>query len=371
MTRRLLAVARKEAIQLRRDPRSLVLAFILPPVLVLLFGYAISFDVNRIDLAVLDQDHSQQSRRLVEAFRQTGVFVPDVVVEQESELPPLLARRGAQAVLVIPPTFTTDLGAGGPAPVQLLLDGADAATASVALSYALGVGSAFSASARGSAPPGAAPGAARVRVWYNEDLDSRITIVPGLVAVVMMIIAAMLTSLTIAREWERGTMEQLAATPVRGVEVVAGKLLPYLGIGLFDVAVTVVLGLTAFHVPFRGSALLLLVASILFLAGGLGLGIAISAKARSQILATQIAILTTYLPGFLLSGFAFDLDGMPAVLKGLSYAVSARYFIVVTRGIFLKGVGIAVLWPQLLALTAFAVAGLVLAIRSFRKEIEP
>ena len=365
--RRLIAVARKEAIQLRRDPRSLALAFILPPLLVLLFGYAISFDVNRIDLAVLDHDHSQQSRSLVEAFRQTGVFVPVVTLVRDEEIAPLLARRGAQAVVVIPPTFSADLRGPAPAPVQLVLDGADAATASVALSYALGVGNAFTATMQGAAPAGSA----RVRVWYNEDLDSRVTIVPGLVAVVMMIIAAMLTSLTIAREWERGTMEQLAATPVEAVEVVLGKLVPYLGIGLFDVTMTVVLGLTAFHVPFRGSPLLLLAASLLFLIGGLGLGIAISARARSQVMATQIAMLTTYLPGFLLSGFAFDIAGMPVVLRGLSYAVSARYFIVVTRGIFLKGVGLPILWPQFVALTLFAVVGLGFAIRSFRKEIEP
>ena len=251
--------------------------------------------------------------------------------------------------------------------MQLVLDGADAATASVALSYALGIANAYTARLQGGPPAGSA----RVRVWYNEDLDSRVTIVPGLVAVVMMIISAMLTSLTIAREWERGSMEQLVATPVEAVEVILGKLLPYLGIGLFDVFMTVALGLIAFHVPFRGSPLLLLAASLLFLIGGLGLGIAISAKARSQVMATQIAMLTTYLPGFLLSGFAFDIDGMPLVLKGLSYAVSARYFIVVPRGIFLKGVGLEVLWPQFVALALFAVVGLGLAIRAFRKEIEP
>jgi ABC-2 type transport system permease protein len=166
-------------------------------------------------------------------------------------------------------------------------------------------------------------------------------------------------------------MEQLAATPVEAVEVVLGKLVPYLGIGLFDVTMTVVLGLIAFHVPFRGNPWLLLAASLLFLIGGLGLGIAISAKARSQVMATQISMLATYLPGFLLSGFAFDIDGMPLVLKGLSYAVSARYFIVVTRGIFLKGVGLGILWPQFVALTLFAVVGLGLAIGAFRKEIEP
>jgi ABC-2 type transport system permease protein len=211
---------------------------------------------------------------------------------------------------------------------------------------------------------------AQSRVWYNEELVSRNMIVPGLVAVIMMIIAAILTSLTIAREWERGTMEQLAATPVTRVEVVLGKLLPYLGIGLVDVVLSSVLGVVLFGVPFRGSVALLMMLSFLFLVGALGLGMFISAIARSQLLATQAAMLATFLPAFLLSGFMFSIETMPPVLQAVTHLVPARYFLVVTRGIFLKGVGIEVLMVQGLLMIAFAAVGLTLAIATFKKELQ-
>jgi ABC-2 type transport system permease protein len=214
------------------------------------------------------------------------------------------------------------------------------------------------------------PVTAESRVWFNEELVSRNMIVPGLVATIMMIISAMLTALTIAREWERGTMEQLAATPVSRLEVVLGKLLPYLGIGLADVTVTSVLGVLIFGVPFRGSVLLLAGLSFLFLVGALGLGIFISAVAKSQLLATQLALFATYLPAFLLSGFMFTLEVMPLPLQVLSLLVPARYFLVVIRGIFLKGIGLDILYIQALLMVAFALGGMALAVRAFHKELE-
>ena len=207
------------------------------------------------------------------------------------------------------------------------------------------------------------------RVWYNEALDSAPMIVPGLVAVIMMIIAAMLTALTIAREWERGTMEQLAATPVSRVEVIAGKLLPYLAIGLVDVTAAVLIGVFVFQVPFRGSPLLLAGMATLFLLGSLGLGIFISAALKSQLLATQTAMLATFIPSLLLSGLIFDIASMPLPLRLVSMAVPARYFVVVLRSVFLKGVGAGVLWQQGFAMIVYAVLGLTLAVRAFRKEI--
>ena len=207
------------------------------------------------------------------------------------------------------------------------------------------------------------------RTWYNPDLESRHMIVPGLIAVIMSIIAAMLTALTIAREWERGTMEQLAATPVGRLEVVLGKLLPYLVIGTFDVAVTVTAGILIFGTPLNGSVLLLAVLTLLFLIGALGLGIFISAAVKSQVLATQFAMVSTYLPALLLSGFLFDIASMPRFLQGVTFLVPARYFVTVTRGIFLKGVGVAVLWPQAVMMIAYAAIGLGLATRVFHKEL--
>jgi ABC-2 type transport system permease protein len=367
---RLFAVARKEAIQLRRDTRSLILAFILPVIMVLFFGYAITWDIEDLRLGVWDQDRTRASRELAEAFEASGYFL---IVDRPGsyrEVEGALSRARVRAVLNIPPGYARDLAAGGSVPVQLLLDGSDANTATIAQNYAGAIVARHSTAILLQGRPMPEVAGAETRVWYNETLESRNMIVPGLVAVVMSIIAAMLTSLTIAREWERGTMEQLASTPVRGVEIVLGKLLPYLLIGVFDVHVVVASGILVFGVPFNGSVLLLAALSILFLLGALGVGIFISSVADSQVFAMQAATVSTYLPAILLSGFLFDIAGMPVVLQGITFLIPARYFVVVTRGILLKGVGVGSLWPQALAMLVFAVVGLTLATRVFKKEIK-
>jgi ABC-2 type transport system permease protein len=369
-------MARKEVLQLRRDTRSLILAFLLPMMLLILFGYAISWDVRNIHIAVLDGDRSASSRELIDAFRSSGYFTVVQNLERPAQIGPLFDRGSAQAVLVIPAGFSSDLNAGRTSAVQTVVDGSDANTATIVLAYSEAIARTFSGrvmlrGAKADRPLSTVtPITPESRVWYNEELASRNMIVPGLVAVIMMIIAAMLTSLTIAREWERGTMEQLAATPVSRVEVVLGKLLPYLAIGLADVVVCSILGVLLFDVPFRGSAALLMVLSFFFLTGALGLGIFISAATKSQVLATQVAMMATYLPAFLLSGFMFAIEVMPAPLRAVTYLVPARYFLVVTRGIFLKGVGIEVLWFQAVLMIVFAAAGLSLAVLRFRKELE-
>ena len=367
---RLAAIARKELLQLRRDPRSLILAFLLPVLLLVFFGYAISWDVTNIRLAVLDQDHSQRARELVDAFQASRRFEIAARLERTAEIGPLLDRGRVRLALVIPPRFAADLGAGRTVAVQAIVDGSDANTATIALGYTQAVVQQFSALAVAGTRRARLPITVATRIWYNEELASRNMIVPGLVAVIMMIIAGLLTSLTIAREWERGTMEQLAATPVSRLEVVLGKLLPYLAIGLVDVALCSLLGVLLFRVPFRGDVLFLMGASFAFLVGTLGLGLFISALARTQLLATQIGMLATFLPGFLLSGFMFPIDNMPFVLRLVTYLVPARYFLVVTRGIFLKGVGPDVLWLQALLMIVYAAAGLGLAARAFKKVLE-
>jgi ABC-2 type transport system permease protein len=371
---RLLAVARKETLHLRRDSRSLAMAFLVPAALTLMFGWVIRFDVRDLPLAVLDQDRTATSRALVEAFAASGYFVIAARPAADRDVPALLRRGAARVALVIPPGFARELAAGRPAPVQALVDGSDANTASIAMNYSSAIAAAWSLRAApaasgeaGARPP--LPVRTETRIWYNEDLSSANMVVPGLIAVIMMIIAAMLTALTIAREWERGTMEQLASTPVHPAEVVLGKLLPYLGIGLVDVVVAVALGVTVFGVPFRGNPLFLLVLAFLFLVGALGLGIFISAAVKSQLLATQIAMLATYLPSLLLSGLLFDIAAMPRFLQLVTHLVPARYFITVLRGVFLKGVGPTVLWAQGLGMLLFAAAGLGLAVRAFRKEL--
>jgi ABC-2 type transport system permease protein len=366
---RLLAMSRKEAIQLRRDPRSLLMAFMLPVLLILFFGYAISFDVKNIELAVLDQSNTAPSRDLIERFESSGYFNILAYPERYADIDDLLRRGEVKLVLVIPPEFARDLAAGWPAQVQIVLDGSDANTATIAQNYATAIAARFSLEVLLRGRQVVVPAQAESRVWFNETLESRNMIVPGLVAVIMSIIAAMLTALTIAREWERGTMEQLAATPVHRLEVVIGKLLPYVAIGLFDVAIAVIAGLVIFGVPFRGNVFLLSIMTLMFLLGALSFGMFISATVKSQVLATQLALQTTYLPAILLSGFMFSISTMPVFLQVVTYAVPARYFVTVTKGIFLKGVGPSVLWAEGVAMIIFATVGLSLAIRAFKKEL--
>jgi ABC-2 type transport system permease protein len=367
---RLKAIAAKETIQIRRDPRSLLLAFAVPILLLIIFGYAISWDIRHIALAVLDEDRSSQSRELIDAFRASGYFDLEHQLASPTEIEGLLDRGDAQIVLVIPSDFAERLGTQSPPQVQAVVDGSDANTATIVIAYAEAITVQYSSRLSASVRPARFPVEVASRVWYNEELLSRNMIVPGLVAVIMSIIAALLTSLTIAREWERGTMEQLASTPVSRVEVVVGKLIPYVAIGLIDIAITVVLGIALFRVPFRGSVLLLFVLSLLFLIGALGFGIFISAVAKSQMLATQAAMVVTYLPALLLSGFMFSIDAMPPLLRAITYLIPARYFLVVTRGIFLKGVGADVLRTQAMLMVVFAIVGLGLAVAKFRKEID-
>jgi len=366
---RLFAISRKELIQLRRDPRSLALAFALPIFLLILFGYAISWDVRNIRTTILDQDRSAASRELVDALRASGYFSLGDFLARSGDVEPLMERGGAQLVLVIPPGFSRDLGAGRTAILQAIVDGSDANTATIALGYSDAVVRTWSSQVALRGRSLVPPVAAESRVWFNEELASRNMIVPGLVAVIMMIIAAMLTSLTLSREWERGTMEQLASTPVTRAEVVLGKLLPYLAIGMVDVAATSTVGVLLFGVPFRGSVALLAVLSFLFLLGASGIGIFVSAGSKSQLLATQVAMIVSYLPSLLLSGFMFAISSMPAPLRAITYLIPARYFLVVTRGIFLKGVGIEVLRGEALLMALFAVAGVTLAVVRFKKEL--
>ena len=350
----------------------MALAFLLPLLLLVFFGYAITFDVDDVRIAVLDEDASAASRALLDAFTASDYFTIVSYLDSSRQIDDLLTRGTVRGVLSIPPGYAKDLAAPGrTATIQLLLDGSDANTATIVMNMAGGIAMTHGARAATAAVGRpTAPVRLESRTWYNPELQSRHMIVPGLIAVIMSMIAAMLTALTIAREWERGTMEQLAATPVTRLEVVLGKLLPYLVIGMFDVAVTVSAGMLIFETPLNGSVVLLSVMTLLFLIGALGLGILISAVVKSQVLATQVAMVATYLPALLLSGFMFDIASMPVVLRGITYLVPARYFVTVTRGIFLKGVGVSVLWPQALLMLLYAVLGVALATRAFRKELE-
>ena len=366
---RLWAMARKETIQLRRDARSLGLAFVLPLIMLVLFGYAITTDVQNITTAIVDRDHTPESRALTAAFSKSNYFMVKYTPETSEGVEKLIDLAKVRVVVVIPERFSVDLKAGRAAPVELLLDGSDAKTANVARGYADAIARTYSQNAQVTSRVGPAPVQAEGRVWYNETLDSATMIVPGLIAVIMSIISAMLTSLTVSREWERGTMEQLAATPVSRSEVILGKLVPYLAIGLLDVAIAVFVGVFVFDVPFRGNLLTFALGTTVFIIGVLGLGTLLSTKLKTQLLASQAAIFATYMPALLFSGFMYTLSNMPPVLQWISSVVPARYYVSFTRGVFLKDNGLDVLWPAILGLTIYAFFTVTMSIKNFKKEL--
>lgn len=364
---RLAALIRKEFLHIRRDPRSLAMAFAMPLILLVLFGYAITMDINRLNLVVHDQDRSAASRDYVERFRASGYFTVVAAAQSHAQAARALDRGDAHLALVVPRHFARDLEQGRSAQVQVLADGTDANTATVALGYVEAITSRFNEARLGAAIELAVDH--RLRVWYNAELKSRWFIIPGLIAVIMTVITALLTSLTVSREWEQGTMEQLIATPVQPVELFLGKMTPYFVIGVADVLLSVAMGVWLFGVPLRGSFAFLLGVSALFLVGGLSLGILISTVARSQLVASQVAMVATFLPAFLLSGFLYSIDNMPRALQVVTHVVQARYFVEALKSIFLKASPPSHLLSELAFLAAFALVVFGLALRMFRKRI--
>lgn len=373
--RRLGAIARKEVLHIFRDSRSLASAIATPLIMLLIFGYALSLDVDRIPTALLDLDQTPQSRELVRQFRGSRYF--DITQEAQNYrlIEEEMNARHILLAIVIDPSYSRHLEAGEEASVQLLLDGSDSNTASIARGYAEGVVQSFGAHIRTTAQTmkaGKVPQlgvGVETRVWYNPDMLSRNFIVPGLIAVIMMIITGNLSSLCIAREWESGTMEQLLSTPVRPAELALGKLAAYFLVGLIDMVICLVMGVYVFDVPFKGNLLLLIVSSCVFLFGALASGILISASARSQLVAYQLGTLTTFLPGFLLSGFIYSITSMPRVIQVITYFVPARYFINIIKGVFLKGTGLQLLWLDFLLLCVYGAVMFFFATRKLRQKV--
>jgi ABC-2 type transport system permease protein len=373
--RRLKAVAKKEFLHVLRDPRSLMMGIGMPMLLLFLFGYALTMDVDRVPLVVWDQAETAQSREFISRFSGSRYFDLRQHASGYRAIEEAIDRREALIALVIPPDFDKLLSRGERAPVQTILDGSDPTTATIALGYAEATAAQFSRDValkqirRAGIQPRVPSLELKPRVWFNTDMVSRNFIFPGLIAVVMMIMAAILTSLCIAREWETGTMEQLIATPVSGLELIFGKLVPYFCIGVLDLILCVCVGEFVFQVPLRGSLWLLGGLAMLFLFGALSFGIMLSIITKSQLLASQLAIVTTVLPAFLLSGFIFPIENMPLPIQTVTRLISARYFVFILRGIYLKDVGLAVLWPEVLFLFVFGTIVLVVAVFKFRKKI--
>jgi ABC-2 type transport system permease protein len=373
--RRLKAVTKKELLHIVRDVRSLYLALALPLVMLLLFGYALTLDVDQIPTYIYDQDQTPQSRELIDQFRGSRYFQIIGVVNNYRTAERAIDKSTILLGIVVPKDFARHLLAGEEANVQLLIDGSDSNTAGIALGYAEAVVQAHAgrlraeAMSRRGAQPLRVPVEPRIRVWYNSDLKSKNFIVPGLIAVTMMIIAAMLSSLTIAREWENGTMEQLLSTPVRPRELVLGKLLAYFALGLTDMIICIIVGVFIFQVPFRGNGLFLFFTSCLFLFGAMSWGIFVSTSARTQLQAYQLGMLSSFLPGYILSGFVYSIQNMPKAIQVISYIVPARYFVNILNGVFLKGVGMQVLALEVAMLAAYAALVFWAASRKMRQKV--
>jgi len=364
--KRLLAVMIKELRQIRRDPLSLLILIAFPAFMLVLYGFALNFDVRHVKLALQDRDRSSASRELVASFTHSTYFDLVATPEPGTDVDTILEEGVARAVLVIPEQFGRDLAAGRRPVVQLLLDGADSTTAATVLGYARALVSEANATLASEALVRAGRRLVPVldlapRILYNPELESTQFLVPGLIALLLMLTAVMSTALSVVREKERGTMEQLRVAPLRTFELILGKTLPYLGVSLLGTLIVLVTARVLFGVEIRGSHLELLVVVLLYLFGALGFGLLISTVANNQTLAFQVGLITSLLPVLLLSGFIFQIRIMPAWLQAITYLIPARYFLVALRGIILKGEGLMTYWEQVVALLIYGLVVVALA----------
>ncbi len=369
------AIFRKELIHIRRDPRSLIQIILLPIILMLLYGYALTFDIKHVPTAIYDQEQSRVTAEFIRRFEGSEYFKVGRFLSSYAEIDHLLTTRQVQLVLVLPFDFSRSLKKGGTTKVQALVDGTDANTANIVLGYVQAVVGVYNQNVvtqrldRRGMGYVTVPVSTEARFWFNEDLESVNYIVPGLIAVIMTMVGALLTALTVVREVERGSMESLMSTPLKKTELLLGKMAPYFVIGMVDMLITIAMGQFLFGVPQRGSFLLLIGLSAIFLIATLAHGLLISVTSENQLQAYQMAMLTTFLPAFLISGFVFSIYLMPWPLQLMSYFVPARYLVTITKGIYLKGIGLKVLWPQMLMLMAAAVLFMSLALKKFVKKI--
>jgi ABC-2 type transport system permease protein len=367
---RLRGLVRKEFYQVLRDPSSIAIAFLMPVFLLIVFGYGISLDAEHVPVAVVVEQPDGDTAGLVARFVGSRYFSPVFLRDLGSAEEALMARR-VNAIVHLQADFSRRLRQPDGAPIQVIVNGTDANTARLVIGYAQGVWQAWleqSAAQRGERL--AIPLGIEQRVWFNSELRSRNYLVPGVIAIITTLIGALLTALVMAREWERGTMEALLVTPVTMGEVLLGKLLPYFLLGLGGMALSVAMGLWLFGVPLMGSPWLLFAVAALFLLAALGMGLLISTVAKNQFVAGMVAIITTFLPAFLLSGFIFDIDSMPVVVQVITRALPARYFVAVLQTLFLAGNVWSVILPNAAALAVFAAVFLGVSRRKLRKSLD-
>jgi ABC-2 type transport system permease protein len=369
------AIVRKEILQIRRDPPSLGIAILMPILMLILFGYAVNTDINHLPMAVWDLDRSAQSREFVQQFVNTNYFDFDYQAASYDELQELIDSGKVKVALVIPPDYSKTLGRGEEAKVQMLIDGADPNVARTAFSNAQLIASQKAATIqfmkmqKQGLGTVVAPFSLESRVLYNPDMASRVFNIPALIGLIMQNVTAILTAFALVREKERGTIEQLVVTPVRPLELIVGKLIPYVGIGFFSFSIILVTGVEWFGVPVKGSIPLLIVLSILFLVTTLAIGMLISTVSKTQLQAMQMAF-AFILPSVLLSGFMFPRETMPLVIQWIGGAIPLTYFLEILRGIFLKGIGIHYLWKDTLILSTFTILICTLAVLKFKKKME-
>lgn len=353
---RIKALIRKEIYHLIRDYRSLYLAFAIPLLLIILFGYALSLDVDNVETIVVDYDKSELSRDFIGKLDASAYFHVSERLPQTKDAIDYLDHDRAKVVIVIPPNFMKSIGADRDTPLQILIEGSDPNFAGIIRGYLTAFTEQYNQKLllsflnRQGMEKISPPVDGRIRIWFNEDLESRNFIIPGIIAIIIMIVGALLTSLIIAREYENGTMETIKSLPVRAGELLLGKALPYFFIGLTDVLLAILLGQLLFGVVMKGSFWLMMAATSLYLGVALSLGLLISTVTKSQLMANQIAIMITYLPSVLLSNFVFPIVNMPNILQFITYIVPARYYIDILGGIYLRNTGFAYLWPSMLVL---------------------
>jgi ABC-2 type transport system permease protein len=372
---RFAAIVRKEVIQISRDLPSLLIIVTMPVLLMLAFGYGVRFDIQHIPVYVFDREGSQQSQNFLKHFQASEYFNVVRTVDNYPALIRALDAGDCRLAIVIPADFSEQLKTGGPVSVQALMDATDNNTANVSISYSEAVVQNYNREIqldwlRGHGQTEFQPPlTVDTRTWFNEDLESTANIVPGVIAIIMAVIGSFLTSLTIAREWERGTMEQLISTPITPLELMVGKLVPYFVIGLLDTALCAVIAIWWFDVPFRGQWSVFFLSCTLFLTVVLSMGYFVSVAAKSQLAASQVALISTFLPAFLLSGFIYPIDQMPPVIQVITHLIPARYFMTIIRDVFLKGTSLPLILNDLIALAIFALLLTILATRAFHKKL--
>jgi ABC-2 type transport system permease protein len=367
------AILRREFTDVRRDRRSLILTFLYPISMLIMYGYGIRYDVDNVPLTILDYDETPESRDLSEQMIRSGYFQLVRWARNQHEVDRDLTRDKSKAAVIIPVQFAARIRAGEPATVQAIIDGSDSNTATIAQGYLLAMiaryAGGLSTQDAALSTAAVAPIELKSRVWYNPELKSVNFIVPGIIAVIMMIVGAILTALSIVKEKERGTIEQILVSPIRPLEMMIGKIIPYVIIAFIDLAIVVVAGYLIFAVPIKGSLLQLAIFALLYLTASLGTGVFVSTIADTMQTAMLAAIFISLMPSILLSGFVFPLENMPAPIRLISYFFPGRYFVTAIRGIYLKGVGISVLWPEALLLLCFSAGIVWLSASRFQEKL--